>query len=242
MRRILTLLRLLQTLLLSLPLIPRLRTQNIMHILNILVPPDRIMNTLPPERLQRIVDIRDGNPPAVKDIAQERLVGEIVARRRGRVELRADLVVGSLGGIDDLETAVGDAQARGGRGTDRLGGFGVGVLAGEGAIGRDPGRLLAQNGKWVGKGPHCIGKVIIPILRIMRLLQRIAHTSMTRSKHPLPGPRQLRRIELEIHQLVHILEGDHVAIQLDDALILDQREGGQFAPAVVEPHVVGVVL
>lgn len=89
---------------------------------------------------------------------------------------------------------------------------------------------------------NCIAGSIIPILRIMRLLQRIANTSMTSCKHTLPRPRQLRGIELEIHQLVHIVERDHVAIQLDDALILDQREGGQFAPAVVEPHVIGVVL
>jgi len=73
-----------------------------MHVLNILIPPDSIVHTLPPERLKRVVDIRNGNPPAVKDIAQERLVGKIVARRRGRVELRANLVVDSLGGVDDL--------------------------------------------------------------------------------------------------------------------------------------------
>lgn len=76
----------------------------------------------------------------------------------------------------------------------------------------------------------------------MRLLQRITNTGMTRGKNTISRARQLGRVQFDIHQLIHILERDHVAIQLDDAVILDQRERGQFAPAVVETHVIGVIL
>lgn len=65
---------------------------------------------------------------------------------------------------------------------------------------------------------------------------------MTGRKHPLSRACQLWRIEFDIHQLIHVLERDHVTVQLDDALVLDKREWGQFAPAVVETHVVGVIL
>ena len=82
----------------------------------------------------------------------------------------------------------------------------------------------------------------LPILRIMRLLKRIAHAGMTGGKDTVSSPLQFRRIEFQIHQFVHVLERDHVAIQLDDAIIFDERERSQFTPAIVEAHVIGVVL
>lgn len=60
------------------PLIPRLRIQNIMYILNLLIPPNFPMNTLPPHRLQRIVDIRKHDPARGEEVSEEGLVGEIV--------------------------------------------------------------------------------------------------------------------------------------------------------------------
>lgn len=76
----------------------------------------------------------------------------------------------------------------------------------------------------------------------MRLLQRIARTRVTGREHPVPHPTDLRCIQLDVHQLVHVPQHEHVAVQLDHAVVLDEREGSQFAPAVVEARVVGVVL
>lgn len=60
---------------------------------------------------------------------------------------------------------------------------------------------------------------------------------MTRRKDPVARTGQLGRIELQLHQLVHVAHHDHVAVELDDALKLDQREGRQLGPAVVEARV-----
>jgi hypothetical protein len=64
---------------------------------------------------------------------------------------------------------------------------------------------------------------------------------MPGSKDPLPFPRHTRRIQLQLHQLVHVLQGQHVAVELHDALILDQAKRRQLRPAVVESRVVRVV-
>ena len=76
----------------------------------------------------------------------------------------------------------------------------------------------------------------------MRFPQRITHTSMTRRKHPVPLPPHLRPIQFQLHQLVHILQHQHVAVQLHDAGVLGEGERGQLRPAVVEARVVAVVL
>lgn len=49
-------------------------------------------------------------------------------------------------------------------------------------------------------------------------------------------------VKLQIHQLVHVVQHQHVAIQLHDALIFKQGERPQLAPAVVEAGVVAVFL
>ena len=83
MRRIPALLRILVLvlcpLLLRLPLIPGLWAQDIMHILDLVVAPDGVVHALPPQGLERVVDVWDGDPAAVEDVAQERLVGKVVA-------------------------------------------------------------------------------------------------------------------------------------------------------------------
>lgn len=81
----------------------------------------------------------------------------------------------------------------------------------------------------------------------MRLLQRIAHTRVARRKHPLTRLlvttlTDLGRIEVHLHQLVHVAQDEHVRVELDDAGILGQGERGELAPAVVEARVVGEVL
>lgn len=48
-------------------------------------------------------------------------------------------------------------------------------------------------------------------------------------------------VELELHELVHVAQHEHVAVELDDAGVLVEAEGGELAPAVVEARVVGVV-
>ena len=94
-------------------LFPRLRTKNIVYILNILVPPDHIMHTLIPQRLQRIVGVRQRDPATVEQIAQQRLVGEVVVARGFVGELLEDQVVGCERGVYNLEAAVGHTEAGG---------------------------------------------------------------------------------------------------------------------------------
>lgn len=65
---------------------------------------------------------------------------------------------------------------------------------------------------------------------------------MPRGKHAHAGAFLIRRIELHLHQLIHILQHQHIAVQLDHAIIFCQAEGRQLRPAVVEARVIGVVL
>lgn len=76
----------------------------------------------------------------------------------------------------------------------------------------------------------------------MRLLERIANTRMSRRKHPIPIATHSRRIQLNVHQLIHILQNHHIAIQLYNTLILHQRKLRKLAPAIIEPRIIRVVL
>lgn len=82
----------------------------------------------------------------------------------------------------------------------------------------------------------------VPISRIMRFLQGVAYTGMASSEDPFPLPFQARWIKLEIHQLVHVLQDKHVAVQLHYTVILCEPEGRQLGPAVVEAWVRRIVL
>lgn len=75
----------------------------------------------------------------------------------------------------------------------------------------------------------------------MFLLQWITNTRMPRRKNPLPLPSQTGRIKLHLHQLIHILHHQHIAIKLHNTLILSQTERREFGPAVVETWVGAVV-
>jgi hypothetical protein len=76
----------------------------------------------------------------------------------------------------------------------------------------------------------------------MRLLERIAYTSMARGEHPVAFASRTRRIQFHFHQLVHILQHQHVTVELNYPVILFQRERRQLTPAIIEARVVGVVL
>jgi hypothetical protein len=76
----------------------------------------------------------------------------------------------------------------------------------------------------------------------MRLLQWIANTCMASCEDLFTLPFQSRGIKVHLHQFIHILHGQHVAIQLHHSIILHQTERCQFGPAIVEARVSGVVL
>lgn len=108
-----------------------------MHILDLLIPPYRIMHALPPQRLERVIHVRQRHPPVVKQLGQHTLIREFVRRHVER-ELVHDAVVDGEAGIDDLQAAIGHAEGGAGGGAVGLGVVGFGVLGGEAAVFRDP--------------------------------------------------------------------------------------------------------
>lgn len=136
-----------------------------------------------------------------------------------------DLAVQDGRGVDDLEAAVHEAEgADGGVGGDGLGAVRVVVLRGEGAV---PGH---------------------PVPGVVRLGEGVADAGVAGGEDATAGSGVARLaectgvVELEIHELVHVDADEHVRVELDDAGVLDEGEGGELAPAVVEARVVGVVL
>lgn len=51
-----------------------------------------------------------------------------------------------------------------------------------------------------------------------------------------------RRFQLNIHQFIHVFQHQHVTVQLYHPVIFDKRERSEFAPAVVEPCIINIVL
>ncbi len=64
-------------------LIPRLGTKDVVNVLDLLVPPDGGMHILPAQRLQRIVDVWQGDPSTLKEVGKQRLISEFVIFDRG---------------------------------------------------------------------------------------------------------------------------------------------------------------
>lgn len=193
-----------------------------MHVLDAVIAPDGVVHAVPAQRLEGVVDVRQGDPAVLEELREERLVGKVHVHGAG-LHVREDAVVEHGGRVDDLEAAVHEAQGPDGR-VDALGlgGLGLAVLKGEGAVRRDP----------VG--------------RVVRSLERVADAGVAGGEDALPRAwvgRALgwRRVELQVHELIHVLEDEHVGIQLDDARVLGQREGRELGPAIVEARVVGVV-
>lgn len=135
-----------------------------------------------------------------------------------------DLVVERGGGVDDLQAAVHEAEGADGRvGGDGLGEVWVGVLGGEGAVLGDP------------------------VFGVVRLAEGVADAGVAGGEDARGGGGGgglcgCEVVEGEVHELVHVAEDEHVGVELDDAGVLDEGEGHELAPAVVEARVVGVVL
>lgn len=86
-----------------------------------------------------------------------------------------------------------------------------------------------------------------PVLGVVRLFQGVADAGVAGGEDALAGGDialggEGGVVEVHGHELVHVLQGEHVAVELDDTVILSQAEGGQLAPAVVEARIVAVVL
>jgi len=105
------------------------------------------------------------------------------------------------------------------------------VLAGEGAVRGDPAVEQIPSSVSFLEGLSCNAPASamlqhVPVFRIMRFLQRVADAGVASGEDALPLARHAGRIQLDFHQLVHVLGDQHVAVELDDALVLDQAEGG----------------
>lgn len=81
----------------------------------------------------------------------------------------------------------------------------------------------------------------IPIFGVMRLFQRIATTCVACCKNLFSRNITARRVQFKIHQFVHVFQNQHVAVQLYDSVIFDERERREFAPTIIESSVVGIV-
>lgn len=112
------------------------------------------------------------------------------------------------------------------------------MLRSECAVLGDPIPMLVQGFAQVLRE----GEKDVPVLRIMRLLERIAYTGMARCKYPVALASGTRWIQLQLHQLIHVLQHHHVAVELDNPVILFQREWRQFTPAIIEARVISEVL
>lgn len=64
---------------------------------------------------------------------------------------------------------------------------------------------------------------------------------MAGGKYLVPFSLVVRSIELNLHKLVHIPHHHHVAVQLNDPVILLQRERCKLAPAIIEARIVGEI-
>lgn len=207
---------------LSIQLIPRVRGQDVVDVLDLVVPPDGLVHTVPPQGLEGIVDVRQGDPAAAVQLAQQALVGELHV---GGVVVHVvdDLLEDGIRGVDNLQATVHEAQWAHGRvGADGLCRVRVGVLRGEGTVLRDP------------------------VLWVMGLLERVADTGMAGGEDPLAVGTTFGGgggiVQVHGHELVHVLQDEHVAVELDDTVILGEAEGGELGPAVIEARVVAVVL
>lgn len=203
-------------------LVPGVGGEDVVNVLDLVVPPDGLVDALPAQGLEGVVDVGQGDPAAAVELAEQGLVGKL---HGGGVVVHVvdDLLEDGLGGVDDLQAAVHEAEGPDGRvGADGLGGLGVGVLAGEGAVLRDP------------------------VLGVVLLAEGVADAGVAGGEDALAvgtaGGGGLGAVEVHGHELVHVLQDEHVRVELDDTVILGEAEGGELGPAVVEARVIAVVL
>jgi len=61
-------------------------------------------------------------------------------------------------------------------------------------------------------------------------------------EYPVSSAFQLRGVQLQIHELVHVLQHEHIAVQLHHSVVFHQAERRKFTPAVVEARFMAVIL
>lgn len=202
-------------------LVPGVRGEDVVYILDPVVAPDGRVHPVPAQRLERVVHVGQGDPAAPVQLAEQALVGKVEVPRVA-VHVVDDLPEHLGAGVDDLQPAVHVTQGAHGRvRAVTLRGVRVRVLRGEGAV---------------------LGH---PVLGVVGLAQGVADAGVARGEDAL-RVRAPRRgggavVQGHGHELVHVLQDEHVAVELDDAVVLGQAEGGELAPAVVEARVVAVV-
>lgn len=81
----------------------------------------------------------------------------------------------------------------------------------------------------------------IPVLWMMFLFQRITSALMGSRNDTISSHANFRWIQLDIHQFIHILDNQHVAIKHHDAFILNERENSELGPAVGETNVIAKI-
>lgn len=202
-------------------LVPGVGGEDVVDVLDPVVAPDGPVHPLPSQGLEGVVDVGQGDPAAPVQLAEQALVGEVEVPRVAVHEVD-DLPEHLGAGVDDLQAAVHVAQRADGRvGALGLRGLRVRVLRREGAVLGDP------------------------VLGVVGLAQRVADAGVARGEDALrvraTGGGGGAVVQGHGHELVHVLQDQHVAVELDDAVVLGQAEGGQLAPAVVEARVVAVV-
>lgn len=206
---------------LGVQLVPGVGGEDVVDILDPVVAPDLAVHAVPAQGLEGVVDVGQGDPAAAVQLAQQALVGELEVA--GVAVHEADDLLKHLGaGVDDLQAAVHEAQGPHGRvGALGLRGVRVRVLRREGAVLGDP------------------------VARVVGLLERVADAGVAGGEDTLRTRPACRGggavVQGHGHQLVHVLQHQHVAVELDDAVVLRQAEGRELAPAVVEARVVAVV-
>lgn len=223
-------------------LVPGLGGEDVVDVLDAIVAPDGVVNALPAEGLESVVDVGDGDPAARVEIGQEVLVGEGEMVEGPGLEVVGDLGVVGRGRVDDEEAAVEGAAGPGlRRSAGGLGPVRVGVLRGEGAILGDPGgrvvRLLegvagagVAGGEDAGAG-GIYGEGLCWDLGRCRVRGR--SRSRIRDRR--------RGVQGQVHQLVHVAQDEHVRVEQDDAGKGRQVEDGQLGPGVEEARLVGKV-
>lgn len=202
-------------------LVPGVWGEDVVDVLDPVVAPDGAVDAVPAQGLEGVVDVGQGDPAAAVELAEQALVGKVEVAGVA-IHVVDDLGEDLCAGVDDLQAAVHVAEVGHGRvGPLVLGGVRVGVLRGEGAVGGDP------------------------VLGVVGLAQRVADAGMAGGEDALgagpPSGGGGPVVEGHGHELVHVLQDQHVAVELDDAVVLGEAEGGELAPAVVEARVVAVV-
>lgn len=97
---------------LTVGVLPRFRIQDVMDILDLIISPNTVMHTLPPQGLQRIILVRQRHPAPMKRVSKKRLVRECVLRRRRARQLMDNHVIRRPRRVHDLQTTIRDPQTR----------------------------------------------------------------------------------------------------------------------------------